>query len=604
MADPQTNPIEWQPGQRWDPSTGQAQWFNRGNWQDVGTVQYDPHTGQITQNGQPIDPRVNTQFNVGSSTILPNIEQLRMMSMLAAQRQALQQQAGPGAPAPTGIQAAPSYWGTGMQSGIAATPVTPGATGATGASGATGATGASSATGAPSAQTGGSNMAATTTAGQFPTGLNWEAVSPNDIAQWQTWYGRNVGKTILVNGQPRTIGTDIQPQEMLDAFRQNTVGFGAMPGPQAPTQTIGGAGQVQPETAALAQMAQIDPATEALRQGLGASYLANLGGGPPAPQFGGMPQFGLDLSRGAAAPAAGDVQSYLNLYKQIDPQGYAQRVALAGGMDKFVQQAQAQRALGSQLDPGTIREVEQGTRAAQIARGNVYGTPQLVAETMARGSAGEQRLQQREQMLQSALGQQQSYLGSGLGLGDVANTLYNQGYNRYLQGYGTQANAALQGYGAQLQGWQAQQQARLQAQGAALGYLGSGQTPYQAGASYLGAAEQRAGMAAQGGPQYQPAALGQQYTGAGAPSFPQYGLDMSQLAGNWYNNINQANLQAYGLGQAYGQRGGGGSAMGAGIGALGGAASGALAGSAIPGIGTAIGAGIGAIGGAASGYFK
>jgi len=572
MADSPTKWIEWAPGQRYDPSSGQAQWFNRGNWQDVGNVKYDPHTGEITLNDQPVNLRANTSFNVGSSTILPNIEQLKQFSMLQQAQQA--GQGSPGtqvAPAPTGIQAAPSYWGTGMQAGIAATPVASGATGAPSA---------------PGAQTGGNNMATTTTAGQIPTGI-WGSAGPNDIAEWQTWYGRNVGKTILVNGQPRTIGTDIQPDEMLQAFQNNTVGFGAMPGPQAPAAPIGGPGQAQPESVALAQMQQIDPVSEALRQGLGASYLANLGGGPPAPKF------GLDLSRGAGAPAAGDVQSYLNLYKQIDPQGYAQRVALAGGMDKFVQNTQAQAALGSQLDPGTIREVEQGTRAAQIARGNVYGTPQLVAETMARGSAGEQRLLQRQQMLQSALGQQQSYLGSGLGLGDVANTLYNQGYNRYLQGYGSQ-----------LSGWQAQQNARLQSQGAALGYLGSGQTPYQAGASYLGAAEQRAGMAAQGGPQYQPAALGQQYTGAGAPSFPQYGLDMSQLAGNWYNNINQANLQAYGLGQAYGQRSGGGSAMGAGIGALGGAASGALAGSAIPGIGTLVGAGIGAIGGAASGYFK
>jgi hypothetical protein len=341
-----------------------------------------------------------------------------------------------------------------------------------------------------------------------------------------------------------------------------------------------------PESAALQQMAQIDPTSEALRQALGQSYLSNLGGGPPAPQF------GLDLSKGAAAPAAGDVQSYLDLYKQIDPQGYAQRVALAGGMDQFVQNAQAQAALGAQLDPGTIREVEQGTRAAQIARGNVYGTPQLVAETMARGSAGEQRMLQRQQMLQSALGQQQSYLGSGLGLGDVANALYNQGYNRYLQGYGSSLSA-----------WQAQQNARLQSQGAALGYLGSGQTPLQAGSSYYQQALSNAANAAQGGPQYNPVSLGQQYTGAGTPSFPQYGLDMSQLAGNWYNNINQANLQAYGLGQAYGQKSGG-SGMGAATGALGGAASGALAGSALGPWGTVIGGLGGALAGGLSGYSR
>jgi hypothetical protein len=516
----------------------------------------------------------------------------------------------------------------------------------------------------------------------------------------------------------------------------------------------------QPESAALAQMQQIDPASEALRAGLGQSYLANLGGGPPAPQFGGMPQFGLDLSRGAGAPSAGDIQSYLNLYKQIDPSGYAQRAGmgaqlqgqigqagqyvgraqdilgqtgqyvgqaqgyygqtkamadqatayvqrvtgqtpgspqealaqyqkldprgyaqmnqLAGAFGGQLTQAQQQAALGTQLDPGTLREVEQGTRAAQIARGNVYGTPQLVAETMARGSAGEARQQQRftnlAQMnqamqgylqsgatpgaigntlygqrlgqLQSAMGAQQgaygvqqgglgalgsaygtqqaalggvsnalatqqgalgglqNWMASGQTIGDIANNLYNQGYNRYLQGYGAQANAALQGYGAQMQGWQAQQQARLQSQGAALGYLGSGQTPYQAGASYLNMAQQNAAQAAQGGPQYNPASLGQQYTGAGASSFPQYGLDMSQLAGNWYNNINQANLQAYGLQQAYGQRSGGGSGMGAATGALGGAASGALAGSAAGPWGTVIGGLGGALAGGLSGYSR
>jgi hypothetical protein len=390
---------------------------------------------------------------------------------------------------------------------------------------------------------------ATNVASQIPLSVS--------LPQWQTWYGQNVGKTIMVGGQPRTIGTDISPDETLQAFRNQTVGWNvpqAAAAPTQPAQAIGGPGQPQPESVALQQMAQIDPTSEALRQALGQSYLTNLAARP-------------------SAPAAGDVQSYLDLYKQIDPQGYAQRVALAGGMDQFVQNAQAQAALGSQLDPGTIREVEQGTRAAQIARGNVYGTPQLVAETMARGSAGEQRMLQRQQMLQSALGQQQSYLGSGLGLGDVANTLYNQGYNRFLQG-----------------------------QGAALGYLGSGQTPYQAGASYYDRAQQQAAMAAQGGPQYNPASLGQQYTGAGAPSFPQYGLDMSQLAGNWYNNINQANLQAYGLGQAYGQKRG--SGMGAATGALGGAASGALAGSAAGPWGTLIGAGVGAVAGGLSGYSR
>ena len=252
---------------------------------------------------------------------------------------------------------------------------------------------------------------------------------------------------------------------------------------------------------------------------------------------------------------------------QIDPQGYQQRVAMAGGVDEFVKQAQQEAALGSTLDASTQREVEQATRAGQVARGNVYGTPQLVQEAMARGSAGEARAQQRRQALAGALGMQQSYLQSGQGIGDIANTLYNQGFARNLQ-------------------------ARQAAQGGALSYLGSGQTPYQAGASYLQNAEQRAATAAQGGPQYNPQALGQQYAGA---QFPDYGLQMSTNAANWYNSLAAQNPM-YG-GQQKNRM------MGAGAGALGGAASGALAGAAAGGVGAIPGAIIGGIGGAASGYF-
>src|SRR5206468_4849445 len=86
-----------------------------------------------------------------------------------------------------------------------------------------------------------------------------------------------------------------------------------------------------------------------------------------------------------------------------------------------------------------------------------------------------------------------------------------------------------------------------QAQGAALGYLGSGQTPYQAGASYLDRAQQNAAYAAQGGPQYNPAALGQSYTGTAAQA-PQYGLGIGGQTNQWYNS-----LAAYG-GQSQAQR--------------------------------------------------
>jgi hypothetical protein len=291
-----------------------------------------------------------------------------------------------------------------------------------------------------------------------------------------------------------------------------------------------------PEQAALDQLKKIDPTSEALRQNLGQSYLSSLG-------------------TANQPPSAQAVQSYLDLAKQIDPTGMAGRQQLGTDLT-------SQEALGTQLDPQTIREITQATREGQAARGNVYGTPQLVQEAMTRGQAGMAIQQQRQQALQS-------YLSSGQSTGDVAMNMYQQGLANYRG-----------------------------AQSAALGYLGSGQTPYQAGASYVDRAEGAAANAAQGGYSYNPSQLGQSYQGA---QLPQYGLDIGSQATNWYNSMvaQSANQAAYAQ-----PRSSGGSAMGAGIGALGGAASGALAGSVVPGVGTAIGAGLGALTGAAKGYFS
>ena len=379
---------------------------------------------------------------------------------------------------------------------------------------------------------GGGNMATTTTATQLPQGAS--------VPSWQTWYGQNVGKTILVNGQLRTIGQDIGADDVLSAYRNNTIGWGQTPGPQSSTQTVGGAGQLQPEQVALQQMAQTDPATEALRQQLSQSYATSLGQ--------------------AQTPTASQFQSYLNLAKQVDPTTAAARQQL--GTDLAAQEAQ-----GTALDPATQRQIEQQTRIAQIARGNVYGTPQLVQEAMTTGQAGLALQQQRQQALQS-------YLTSGATPGDVAMNLYNQQQNQL------RAN-----------------------QSSALSYLGSGSTPYQAGSSYVQLANQNAANAAQGGPSYNTGAQSpsQYYTGGGASSFPQYGTDMSQLAGNWYNNMNAANLQAYGLsGAGQGTNKGASAASGA----LQGAASGALTGAATGPWGALIGAGVGAVAGGAKGYFS
>ena len=313
-----------------------------------------------------------------------------------------------------------------------------------------------------------------------------------------------------------------------------------------------------PETQALKQMAQIDPASEALRQSVASSYLPQLN------QISGL----VSQVTGQAPTSAADA---LAKYQQLDPQGYAAIQQLGGSESSYLKQATDQLNLGSQLDPVTARQVEQQTRLAQAARGNVYGTPQMAEEAMTTGQAGLALQQQRQQAAQAAQGNMQSYLTSGATLGATGQGLYNQGLSNQVTALGLQQNANQ----------------------AALGYLGSGQTPYQAGASYLNQANQNAGTAAQGGPVYQPASLG---ASTQAAQIPQYGLDIGQQSQNWYNS-----LQAY-SGQGTPTKNKGAAAA---TGALSGAASGAAAGTmAYPGIGTAIGAGVGALAGGASGYFS
>jgi hypothetical protein len=396
----------------------------------------------------------------------------------------------------------------------------------------------------PTITYGGGMTQAGATQGEQPPDINYARA-----------YLRQMGGRPLTD---TTFDANISDAQVMDFWNKQHPAPAQAPAPAGPA--------IQPEQVGLSNLAQIDPTSEALRSNLGQSYLGTLNQAP-------MPTFA-----GGQAPAAGDVQSYLDLYKQIDPEGYAQHQNLATSMDAYVQQMQQQAALGTQLDPQTIRELEQSTRMGQAARGNVYGTPQLVAEAMTRGQAGMAIQQQRQAQLASALGQQQGYLSSGLGLGDIANTLYQQGYNRNLSTYQTQLGA------------------RQSAQSGALGYLGSGQTPYQAGASYVDRAQQAAADAAQGGATYNPSQIGQSYQGA---QLPQYGLDIGAQATNWYNSmVSQAGQQA-----AYSQpkSGGGGAALG---GAASGALSGATAGSALGPWGTAIGAVGGAVAGGLKGYYS
>jgi hypothetical protein len=263
-------------------------------------------------------------------------------------------------------------------------------------------------------------------------------------------------------------------------------------------------------------MRQIDPYSEMARQALASSI---------------------------AQPGAG-AANMLALWGGVDPTSLAMARNLG-------QQIGGNLALGSALDPITRMQIEQSSRAAQGARGNIYGVAPAVEEAMTQGQAGLALQQARQQAAQS-------YLASGVSPGTTAlNLLRNQ-------------------------------------QAATQSYLGSGVTPYQAGAGYLSAAQQAGAAASAGGPVYQPASLGSPYSYLN----PNYGLQTAQNTTSMYNQM----LNAYGMQGA--MSGGPNRAMGALAGGLGGAASGALMGAAVGGVGAIPGAIIGGIGGAAQGYFR
>ena len=77
------------------------------------------------------------------------------------------------------------------------------------------------------------------------------------------------------------------------------------------------------------------------------------------------------------------------------------------------QRIASQVALGSQLGAEEQRQYQQAARAAQTARGNIFGVAPAVEEAVTTGLAGEQRLQAR-------LGAAQGFLASGQSMTDAA----------------------------------------------------------------------------------------------------------------------------------------------------------------------------------------
>lgn len=103
-----------------------------------------------------------------------------------------------------------------------------------------------------------------------------------------------------------------------------------------------------------------------------------------------------------------NVRQSVEELKAADPESWALRQRLLGEVDdervgpelqRLLDDAKSEYALGSRLDDSTAREVEQAVRSAQAARGNVLGGAAATQEAMARGEMGYQRKQQRAQNL-------------------------------------------------------------------------------------------------------------------------------------------------------------------------------------------------------------
>ena len=111
------------------------------------------------------------------------------------------------------------------------------------------------------------------------------------------------------------------------------------------------------------------------------------------------------------------IDEALQQLEQADPQGFAARDALYnevmgdvggtsesyGGAKMLQHSIMQDLAAGGRLDPQTRREVIQGTRGAQAARGNVLGDANAFAEAMEIGDAAYQRRSAAQQRMQDFL---------------------------------------------------------------------------------------------------------------------------------------------------------------------------------------------------------
>jgi len=176
------------------------------------------------------------------------------------------------------------------------------------------------------------------------------------------------------------------------------------------------------------------------------------------------------------------------------------------------QRIASQVALGSQLGAEEQRQYQQAARAAQAARGNIFGVAPAVEEAVTTGLAGEQRLQAR-------LGAAQGFLASGQTMSDA--TARDVGLRNALT------------------------QSRL---GAAQGFIASGPTMYNLASQRLGTQQ---GMLNNYLAASQPLQTGQ-FQGASSAANPygyvnpNAGFAGAQNAAGIYNTLADYASQTYG----------------------------------------------------------
>jgi hypothetical protein len=267
----------------------------------------------------------------------------------------------------------------------------------------------------------------TPTASYLPTGA--------DVPSFQTWFSQNVGKTILVNGQMRTIGAggtaggELDPSEALQAFQGGQLGW-----QQPAGQQLGLAWQdIQAQQSALSQLGPLQAETQRFTKTADeqAAQLYQQGQdiyGQAQPvyaqaqdlyaQAGPMYQQAAQLY-GQAQPMYQEAQLLESQAQDLYGKGFAELT----GAEQQIARANALEAMtttGMGLFPAQAAFIEAGRQAQRTQLGSTFGTAGLgqssqlaqlqgAADLQAAATAGQLQqgnIQAATQVLQGALGQQ------------------------------------------------------------------------------------------------------------------------------------------------------------------------------------------------------